>query len=801
MFPKNYAFREGEKKWQDLWERERIFKFRPDSDKPLFSIDTPPPTVSGRMHLGHAFSYSQQDFVVRFKRMRGFEIFYPFGTDDNGLATIRLVEKERGVKGTQMGRKAFVALVLETLKSVRPKYMHDWKRIGMSCDWSLYYTTIDEHCQRISQKSFIDLFKAGRIYRKRTPFMWCPECQTSIAQVEMKDKEMESRFVYMKFDTSIGEPIVIATTRPELLPACVMLHVHPNDPRYKKFIGAKARIPFFNREVAIMANADVDPEFGSGAVYHCTFGDMDDVEWMEKYKIPPIEIMDKDGRLNEKAGRYRGMNSYEARNAIIEDLRKENRIEKVEKIKHVVNTHERCGTEIEILMTEQWFIRYLDLKRKFLDAGRRMKWFPSYMRSRYDNWIKGLKWDWNISRQRSFGVPIPVWFCDKCGSVILPEEIDLPVDPTVDRPKKACSCGSRSFRGDPDVLDTWATSSLTPQIAASLFPELYAKLYPMSLRPQAHDIISFWLFNTVVKSQMHNNVNPWKDIMISGWALDPHGKKMSKSKGNVVEPQALTEKYGADALRFWAAGSKLGEDLPYQEKDFVTGGKFITKLWNASKFTLMHLEGYRPEKPDKLAEIDKWLLSKISGIIKASTAAFEKYEYSRAKIDTENFFWHTFCDYYLEIVKDRLYNQDAYEKWEVASAKYTLYYALLSVLKLIAPIMPHITEEIYHLYFSGIEKCSSIHISAWPHYDAALVDKKAEKSGDMAIDVIAAIRKFKAANSMSVAEPLRYVTIGSNAVRPLLREIQKTMKLESVKVGKAKGPATENFRLALEIVK
>ncbi len=801
MFPKDYNFRESEGKWQSFWEKEGIFKFNPESEKPLFSIDTPPPTVSGKMHLGHAFSYSQQDFVIRFKRMRGFEIFYPFGTDDNGLATIRLVEKEKGVKGTRMGRKEFVNLVLETLKTVRPKYIHDWKRIGMSCDWSIYYTTIDEHCRKISQKSFIDLFKMGRIYRKRTPFLWCPECQTSIAQVEMKDKEMESRFVYMKFDTSIGEPIVIATTRPELLPACVMLHAHPNDPRYKKFIGAKAKIPFFNRAVDIMANADVDPDFGSGAVYHCTFGDMDDVEWMDKYNIPPIEIMDKDGRLNEKAGKYKGMNSHEARNAIIEDLKSENRIEKIEKINHVVNTHERCGTEIEILMTEQWFIRYLDLKRKFLDAGKRMKWFPPYMRSRYDNWIKGLKWDWNISRQRSFGVPIPVWFCDRCGSVILPEEIDLPVDPVVDKPKKPCSCGSRSFRGDPDVLDTWATSSLTPQIAASLFPELYARLYPMSLRPQAHDIISFWLFNTVVKSQMHNSVNPWKDIMISGWALDPHGKKMSKSKGNVVEPQTLTEKYGADALRFWAAGSKLGEDLPYQEKDFVTGGKFITKLWNASKFTLMHLKDYRPERPAKFCEIDKWLLSKINNIIKASTESFEQYEYSKAKVETENFFWHTFCDYYLEIVKDRLYNQNAYEKWEVEAAKYTLYYALLSVLKLIAPVMPHITEELYHLYFAGIEKCKSVHISAWPQFDASLVNKKAEKTGDVAVDVIAAIRKFKATNAMSIAEPLRYVTLDANAVRPLLREIQKTMKIESIKVGKAKGLATEKFKLALEIVK
>jgi valyl-tRNA synthetase len=803
MLPKEYNFRESEEKWQKFWEDEGVFKFNPDSDRPIFSIDTPPPTVSGKMHLGHSFSYSQQDFVARFKRMRGFEVFYPFGTDDNGLATIRLVEKTTGKKEKFMSRKEFIQLVLDTLKEIRPTYVRDWKRIGMSCDWSVYYTTIDDHCRRISQKSFIDLFMAGRIYRKRTPFMWCPECQTSIAQVELKDEEKESRFVYMRFDTSIGKPIVIATTRPELLPACVMVHVHPQDERYKKFIGAKAIIPFFNREVDIMANKDVDPDFGSGAVYHCTFGDMDDVEWMERYRIEPIEIMGKDGRMNEKAWKYAGMNSHEARNAIIDDLKKEGRIEKIEKITHVVNVHERCGTEIEILMTEQWFIRYLDLKRQFLGAGRQMRWFPPFMRSRFDNWIKGLKWDWNISRQRSFGVPIPVWFCGKCGGISLPQESELPVDPTVDRPKHACKCGSRSFAGDPDVLDTWATSSMTPQIAASLFPQVYAKLYPMSLRPQAHDIITFWLFNTVVKSQMHNNTNPWKDIMISGWALDPHGKKMSKSKGNVIEPRELTQKYGADALRFWAAGSKLGEDLPYQEKDLVTGGKFVTKLWNASKFALLHLQDYAPKRPGKFSEIDKWILSKIANIIKVSTSSFEKYEYSRAKAEIENFFWHTFCDYYLEIVKDRLYNSKDYEEWEVESAKYTVYYVLLSVLKVIAPITPHVTEEIYQHYFRRTEGRKSIHVSEWPKFDASLTDRKAEKAGDVAIDIIAAIRKYKSTNSMPMNQPLRYVTIGSNAVRPVLRDVQKTMKIGSVKIGRPKEKTieTEKLKIALEILK
>ncbi|MBL7054589.1 valine--tRNA ligase [Candidatus Woesearchaeota archaeon] len=755
--PKNYDIKESEKKWQKYWEKEEVYKFNPDSKAEVYSIDTPPPTISGRMHIGHSFSFSQQDFVARFQRMLGKNVFYPFGTDDNGLPTIRLIESIKKVKGTEMKRKDFIKLCLKTLEEIRPSFIQDWKNIGMSCDFSIYYTTINEHCQRISQKSFIDLYKTGREYRKRTPFMWCPECQTAIAQVEMEDKEKESQFVYMKFDTTLGEKITIATTRPELMPACVMVHVHPKDKRYKKFIGGKAKIPFFNREVDIMANEDIDMEFGSGAVYHCTFGDMDDARWVEEFNIQAIEIMNKDGTLNEKAGKYKGMKSEEARQAIIKDLEKAGRIEKTEPIKHVVNVHERCNTDIEILMTDQWFIKYLGLKEHFLKAGKKLNWHPEHMRNRYDNWVKGLKWDWCISRQRDFGIPIPVWYCKKCKEIILPDEKDLPVDPTEKNPKKPCKCGSKEFIGEKDTLDTWATSSLTPQITAELFKgkKIYDKLYPMSLRPQAHDIITFWLFNTVVKSQLHNDINPWQDVMISGWALDPHGKKMSKSKGNVVEPQSVLEKYGADCLRFWAAGSKLGEDLSFQEKDLVTGKKFIVKIWNASKFVFMHLNDYKMEKPKKLELIDRWLLSKLTNLINSSTKAFEKYEYSRTKLDTENFFWHTFCDNYLEIAKDRLYNADKRGKESRISAQYTLHTTLLAIIKLMAPIMPYITEEIYDIYYKKHEKDKSIHLSKWPSLD--LTSKNAEATGDFAVHIIREIRKAKAEKNLSLKSPVKKI--------------------------------------------
>ncbi len=756
--PKNYDIKEAEKKWQAYWEKEGIYRFNPESKAEVYSIDTPPPTISGRMHLGHAFSYTQEDFIARFQRMLGKNVFYPFGTDDNGLPTEKLVESIKKVKGSKMERGEFIKLCLKTLKEIRPSFIRDWKNIGMSCDFSVYYTTINEHCQKISQKSFIDLYKDGREYRKEAPMMVCPHCKTAIAQVEMEDALLESQLCYIKVKVETGDELIFATTRPELLPACVGISVHPDDKRYKKLLGKKVKLPLTNREVTLTADSETDMGYGSGVVYYCTYGGVECIDWLTRHpETEPIHIMGLDGVYNEKAGKYKGMTTREARKTIMEDLEKSGALEKVEKIKHNVNVHERCGTEIEYIATKQWFIKYLDLKEDLLKAGKEMKWYPAHMRNRYDNWVKGLKWDWCISRQRHFGIPIPVWYCSKCSEVMLPDEKDLPVDPTKDKPKKSCKCGSKKFTGENDVLDTWATSSLTPQIAAELFKgkKIYDKLYPMNLRPQAHDIITFWLFNTVVKSQLHNNINPWQDVMISGWALDPHGKKMSKSKGNIVEPQSVLEKYGADSLRFWAAGSKLGDDLSYQEKDLVTGKKFIVKLWNASKFAFMHLKDYKMDKPKKLELIDRWLLSKLSRLIKDSTESFNKYEYSRTKLDTENFFWHSFCDNYLEIAKDRLYNPDRRGIESRLSAQYALYNSLLTILKLMAPIMPYITEELYHLYYKKHEKDKSIHLSKWPSLD--LANKDAEAIGDFAVSIVEGSRRFKAEKNMSLKSPVKKI--------------------------------------------
>ncbi len=795
QLPKNYNPKESEPKWLEFWEKERVYAFDPESKSEIFSVDTPPPTVSGKMHLGHSFSYSQQDFVVRFQRMLGKNIFYPFGADDNGLATERMIEKMKNVKGQFMPRQEFVKLCYKTVEEIRSDFVYDWRRIGISADFNIFYSTINKHSQKISQKSFLDLYKMGRIYRKRAPFIWCPECQTAIAQVEMKDSERESKMVYMEFDTNKGEQITIATTRPELLPACVAIHIHPNDKRYKHLIGAKAKIPFSNREVTITANKDVDMEFGSGIVYHCTFGDMDDVKWMEEFNIEPIEILNKDGILNEKAGRFKGLHVKKARDAVIKALEEEKRIAKIEPIRHVVNVHERCETDIEILTTEQWFIKYLDLKDNFIKYGRKIKWYPEHMKSRYENWIAGLKWDWNISRQRHFGIPIPVWYCRKCNEVIVAEEKQLPVDPLADKPSHKCKCGLNEFIGEKDVLDTWATSSLTPDIAIELFKDrkIYKKLFPMSLRPQAHDIITFWLFNTVVKSYFHHKSVPWHNVMISGWALDPKGKKMSKSKGNVIDPRDMIAKYSADSLRFWAAGSRLGDDLPFQEKDLVTGNKFITKIWNASKFAFMHLADYNLEKPAKLEPVDRWLLSKLSRVVKSATENFMDYEYMHTKLETETFFWHTFCDNYLELIKDRVYNSDKRGKEARLSAQYTLYHSLLAIIKLMTPIMPFITEELYQLYYRKHEKTKSVHLTKWPEIN--LIDEHAEHIGDFVVAVVEFVRKKKTENQKSLKYPIKKLTIKSKVEEKdfdsVEAEIKAATSAENIVYEPTRGKHTE----------
>jgi len=768
--PEKYNAKEIEQKWREFWEKENIYKFNPDTDKEIYSIDTPPPTVSGKMHAGHSYSYSQQDFIARFQRMKGKEVFYPFGTDDNGLATEKLIEKMKNVKSTKMSRKDFIKLCIDTLNEIRPDFVDDWKKLGMSCDFDIFYSTIDDHSRRISQRSFIELYKKGREYRKESPTIWCPECETAIAQVELEDKILKSKFIDLKFKLQNGEDLIISTTRPEMLPACVAIFINPEDKRAKNLVGKKVKVPLFNHEVEIRADERADPEKGTGIVMCCTFGDQTDIEWYKAHNLDLKIAITKDGRMTEIAKDYAGLKIKDARAKIIEELRKHNLIVKEKEIEHPVNVHERCGIEIEILQSKQWFINYLDLREIFLEQGQKLNWYPKFMKHRLDNWINGLQWDWCISRQRHFGIPFPVWYCDNCEEVILAEEKSLPVDPLVNSPSinKCPKCGCEKFNPEKDVLDTWATSSLTPQLATELFKDhpVFKKLQPtMSLRPQAHDIIASWLFNTVVKSYLHNNSLPWKDATISGWLLAPDGTKMSKSKGNTMEPQIVMDKYSADALRYMASSSKLGDDLPYQEKEVVTGNKTVVKLFNSSKFAVMQLmgkedeESYDGRKPDKFNIVDEWILSRLNKVIEKSTESFLVYEYSKAKQEVDLLFWQSFCDNYMEIVKHKLYNKNQYQEEEILSAQYTLYHVSLSIIKLYAPFIPHITEEVYHFFYDKIEKVDSIHLTSWPEFDKTMVNERSEEAGEVFVDILSSVRKYKSHNKVSLKTPITELRI------------------------------------------
>lgn len=784
-----YKAPDVEKKWREYWEKKEIYKFHPKNKGKIYAIDTPPPTVSGKMHIGHAFSYSQQDFVARYHRMKGESVFYPFGTDDNGLPTEKLVEKLKNVKSTKMTRHAFVELCEKTITEIKPDFINDWKVIGMSCDFSEAYSTIDHHCIKTSQKSFLDLYKKNLVYQHTAPSMWCVQCQTAIAQAELEDKEFDSTFNEVAFSLENGDKIIIATTRPELLAACVCVYVHPDDKRHAKLVGKQVVIPLFKQKVPIFADTSAHMEKGTGILMICSYGDKYDVEAVHKRKLTPRVIFTPDGKLNSLAGKYEGMSIKDARKEILQDLEKEKLLISKKNIKHTVNVHERCGTEIEFLSSTQWFVKVLENKQKFIDAGRKINWYPAFMRTRYEHWVEGLGWDWCISRQRHFGVPFPLWNCTKCKALLVADEQDLPVDPLTDKPKKKCSCGNSSFEGEKDVMDTWATSSLTPEIILNWVGDKghdsSMEMAPCSLRPQAHDIIRTWAFYTIVKSIYHTKEIPWRNIVISGHVLDPKGEAMHKSKGNTVEPSSVLAKYPADALRFWAAGSKLGDDLRYLEKDLLTGQKTVTKLWNAAKFTFPHLEDYKT-KPKKLEAFDLWILSKLNTLIKNCTDNFEIYEYSRVKAETEQFFWIVFCDLYLEIVKDRLYNPDKRGKESRQSGQYALSETFLTVLKLFAPIMPYVTEEIYHAHYASLEKKESIHLSSWPLVSPTHSHAKVEEMGDKLLEIISEVRKAKSAKNVSLKEPVKELVLPfkEEEVAEFLDDLKAVTKAEKIRFGK-----------------
>ena len=765
-----------EEKWRRYWEREEIYKFNPHSKKKVYSVDTPPPTVSGDMHIGHASSYSHDDFIVRYKRMNGFEVLYPFGTDDNGLPTERLIERLKNVKSKNMSRAEFIELCLKTLKEITPAFVQDWKNLGISCDYDVHYSTIDEHSRKMSQASFIELYKKGLVYREKFPTIYCPECQTPVAQAELEDKNKDTLFTTLKFLTENGTSLPIATTRPELLGACVAIFVNPDDKRYKNQIGRKATVPLFEYDVPIIADKSADIEKGTAVLMVCSYGDKYDVDAIKRYKLEPRVIFSLDGKV--KAGKYAGLTILETRKKTLQDLKERNLILEQKSITHAVNVHDKCGTGIEFLPTEQWFIKILDKKKELIEQGKKIKWHPEYMFKRYENWIHGLEWDWSISRERHFGIPIPVWICEKCNEIILPEEKELPVDP-MQKNKKCPKC-KIDAKPETRVLDTWATSSLTPQIVSSLVKEKVK--VPYSLRPQAHDIIRTWAFYTIVKSLYHEKKIPWEEIAISGF-VTLGGEKMSKSKGNVVKPKEVIESFGSDALRYWAATAKLGDDVDYQENDLVAGKKFVTKLLNASRFVFMNLK-HQSKKP-KLLEADRLFLTQVNKLVKGASEAFEDYNYAKAKLDTERFFWQVFADNYLEIVKNRVYNGSDEEK---ASAFYALYQGLLAIVKLMAPITPYITEEVYQNHFKKYEKEKSVHISSWPGKIEVGKGKNDEKIWNDFLNLIARVRQAKSENQKAMNSKI-VLTLNQreqDELKDVMQDFKSVMNIAELKSGEFK---------------
>jgi len=757
--PKKYNAEQIEKKWMNYWKEKGTNKFILDSDKPIYSIDTPPPYASANhLHVGHGMHYSQFEFIARFKKMNGFNVFFPMGYDDNGLPTERFVEKKHKLNKSKISRKEFIKLCLEETEKTGKTYYNLFTRLGFSIDWDLLYHTIDQRAMKVSQKSFLDLHKKGRLERIDQPAMWCTTCQTSIAQADLNNVDIKSQFSDIIFKSG-DDDLIISTTRPEMIPACVGLFYHPDDKKYAHLKGKTAKVPLCNHEVPILTDETVAMDKGTGLMMVCTFGDKEDVEKWKKYNLPIRIIFDEVGRLNDLAGEYSGLKIKEARAKILEDLKEAGHLINQKDIVHAVNVHERCDTEIEFLKKKQWQIKVLDKKEELIKIADKINWYPDYMKVRYIHWVQNLQWNWGISRQRHYGVPFPVWYCEDCGNEILPKESDLPVDPREEECKETCKCGSKNIVPEMDVMDTWMTSSVTPQINAAWNKKL-ENFMPMSLRPQAHDIIRTWAFYTIVKSYFINKEIPWKDIMISGHGQDPQGQKMSKSKGNFIVAQDMIDKYSADAFRFWSATAKLGEDLTFQEKDLVTGKKLITKLFNAAKFSLMHLNDYKSDsKPKKIEAFDKWLLSKLNKLIKEATDNFEIYEYSKSRQATDNFFWMSFCDNFLELVKDRLYNPDKRGEDKRLSGQYALHETLLTVIKLYAPIIPFMTEEIYSWKFSAEQKTKSIHNSDWPKVNESLIDDSIEENGDEAIEILAEVRKFKSQNQLSMKEELSKITI------------------------------------------
>ncbi len=803
-----YNATEKEVYWQKFWEEANINKFNPSSSKELFTIDTPPPTISGALHLGHIYSYSQAEVIARFRRLAGFNVRYPMGFDNNGLPTERLVEKERNIQGHNMPLADFVKICLEVTDQYKEKYSRLWKSLGLSVDWDLEYSTISSESQKLAQTVFKELFEKRAIYQKEAVALYCHRCRTSVAQAEVEDQERDSVFYDIAFSEENNDNLIIATTRPELLPACVAVFVHPDDQRYTGVVGKTVKTPF-GKKISVLADDKVSIEKGTGAVMCCTYGDETDVYWVRQYNLPERIILGKNGKFLEIAElpEISSKSIVEGRKIIVAKLRKLNAITDERPIKHNVGVHERCGTPIELLSTKQWFIKMLDKKEDLLKAGQKIKWHPSFMLKRYEEWVSGLKWDWCISRERFFGVPIPAYTCDSCDHIYLPNENNFPIDPKIQTEVLSCpKCQKGNLIPEKGVLDTWFTSSLTPDIN-NIFPtnnQLAEKLYPMSLRPQGHDIIRTWAVYSILMGLYRHQEIPWRELMISGHILLRKGEKISKKTGGgQFKPEDVIKNHSADAIRYAMYGASLGRDAFYDEQEVKKGKKLVVKIYNAGKFILSHLTDFSKDNianQPELETLDRWIIYRSYVVAQKMAKEFEKYEYNKARILFENFFWSDFCDNYLEIVKGRLWNEEkSSEKYQ--SAQYALYLTYLNILKIISPFMPHITEEMYHAkllannriisqtdsgFFASLEEQTSIHLTAWPIDQQNISLTEEELLGvELMLTTIAEARKYRASQQLAMNVIIPSFTVNGKKkaellLKPFLADLLFVIKAEKV---------------------
>ena len=739
---KEYDFNCVEEKWVESWDPS-VYHFDWQSDKPQYIIDTPPPYPTGNFHIGNALNWCYIDYVARYKRMRGYNVMFPQGWDCHGLPTEVKVEELNHITKNQVPREEFRRLCEKLTEEAIERFHQSMGRLGLSIDWSNEYVTMRPEYYVKTQTSFVRMHEKGLIYREDHPVNWCPRCGTAIAFAEVEYDSRTTTLNYMRFVSADGE-MQIATSRPELLPACVAVAVHPDDQRYQKFIGKKVRVPLFDYEVPVLADPVVDTAFGTGIVMICTFGDKQDVRWWMEHHLPLRQAIDREGHLTAVAGPYAGLSVGQAKERIIRDMQKEEIIFRQEPLEQNVGLCWRCKTAIEILSERQWFVRINPEEIK--KTAEEIEWVPPHMQVRLKNWADSVEWDWCISRQRIFATPIPVWYCRSCGEVLVAKEEWLPLDPNQTRPPIRCRCGSDDFIPEKDVLDTWMDSSISA-LAVAGWPDREDLRMPTQLRPQGHDIIRTWAFYTILRTKSLEGVRPWDTILINGMALGEDGHKMSKSLNNFIRPEEVFATNGADALRQWGAmGGSPGNDIMFQWKEITAASRFQQKLWSIFRFSLPLIADVKADP----GQVDRWLLGELDRLVIRATKAMEAFQFDETMKAIRGFAWETLADNYIELVKARLYGPDSPEK---RAAQSTLYRAIETVARLMAPFTPFISEEIFHTLTK-----ESVHVQSWPEPAGIEVDP----AGQAIKEIAAAIRRYKAEKGMALNAPLPGIVVYSD---------------------------------------